>query len=333
MALRGDERTHREREVIERQVAHLSRLVDDLLDVSRIAQGKIQLSSQLLDIAEVAAKAVEMASPLFELKAHQLDIAVPRGVLYVNGDPVRLAQVIGNLLTNAARYTPARGNIRLSAAREGEDAVVSIQDDGIGILPEMLPRIFDLFVQGPRAIDRREGGLGLGLAVAKNLVALHGGSISAQSRGADCGSEFAVRLPLLRDSQPALPPPQSARVAGRRRRILVVDDNVDAATVLVETLVMMGHEVAVAHDGAGALEVQGSFAADIGVLDLGLPVMDGYELAVKLRRATPKPLRLIALTGYGQEQDRERSTQAGFDAHLVKPVEIDYLDEVIAKLE
>jgi signal transduction histidine kinase len=334
MALRGDERSLRERQVIERQVAHLSRLVDDLLDVSRIAQGKIHLSTQLLDIAEIAAKAVEMASPLFEHKAHQLDIAVPRGALFVDGDPVRLAQVIGNLLTNAARYTQPRGNVRLSAAREGDDVVIRVQDDGIGIVPDMLPRIFDLFVQGPQAIDRREGGLGLGLAVVKNLVTLHGGSVSAHSRGSDCGSEFAVRLPLLRDSQlGARSTPQKTRVTGRRRRILVVDDNVDAASLLAETLLTMGHEVAVAHDGAGALQMQGSFQAEIGVLDLGLPVMDGYELAVKLRHATPKQLRLIALSGYGQDQDRERSAQAGFDAHLVKPVDIDHLDEVIAKLD
>ena len=333
MELRGDERSKRERQVIERQVAHLSRLVDDLLDVTRIAQGKIQLSKHPVDIAEVAAKAVEMASPLFESKSHQLDIAVPRGVVFVDGDAMRLSQVVGNLLTNAARYTPERGNICLSAVREGQEVVVRVKDDGMGIAPEFLPRIFDLFVQGPRALDRREGGLGLGLALVKNLVTLHGGSVSACSQGPGRGSEFVVRLPALSDAPrlSARSTPEVAR-SGRARRVLVVDDNVDAAEILAETLLTLGHEVAIAHDGPQALSVQARFDADIGVLDLGLPVMDGYELASRMRRLAKKPLRLIALTGYGQDQDRERTSQAGFDAHLVKPVEVQQLNELISDL-
>lgn len=199
-----------------------------------------------------------------------------RGELFVDGDPIRLAQVIGNLLTHAARYMPARGHVWLSAAREGDAVVIRVLDNGMGIPPEVLPRIFDLFVQGPRAIDRREGGLGLGLALVKNLVGLHGGTVSAHSRGPGLGSEFVVRVPILRDARPvARATPGRPDQPRRGRRILVVDDNVDAASELAETLAVMGHEVA----------------------DLGLPVMDGYELATQMRRAAVKPLRLIALTG------------------------------------
>ena len=335
MELRGDDRSKRERQVIERQAAHLTRLVDDLLDVSRIAQGKIALSRQPLDIAEVAAKAVEMATPVLETGSHSLDLAVPRGELFVDGDAVRLSQVIGNLLTNAARYTPSAGNVRLSAAREGGEVVIRVKDDGMGIAPDLLPRVFDLFVQGPRTIDRREGGLGLGLAVVKNLVGLHGGTVSAHSQGPGLGSEFVVRLPALRVApRPAVRAGTESRPPAQGgRRVLVVDDNVDAAVILAETLSTMGHQVAVAHDGPEALRVQASFNAEVGVLDLGLPVMDGYELASRMRRGAVQPLRLIALTGYGQDQDRERTTQAGFDAHLIKPVELQELDELIRSRE
>jgi signal transduction histidine kinase/ActR/RegA family two-component response regulator len=333
MGLRGDERSKREREVIERQVAHLSRLVDDLLDVSRIAQGKIELSRRPVDIAEIAAKAVEMVSHLLENKSQELQIDVPRDELFVDGDAVRLAQVLGNLLTNAARYTPERGHVRLSAAREGEQIVVRVKDDGMGIAPEFLPHIFDLFVQGPRTIDRREGGLGLGLALVKNLVALHGGSVRAQSGGPGLGSEFAVRLPSLHFAQRPSPAPHGeSRRPARARRVLVVDDNADAAETLAQALLTMGHEVEIAHDGPEGLAIQKRFQAEIGVLDLGLPLMDGYELAARMRQITSGPLRLIALTGYGQDRDRERTAEAGFDAHVVKPVELDELNELISEL-
>jgi signal transduction histidine kinase len=334
MELRGDERSRREREVIERQVAHLSRLVDDLLDVSRIAQGKIELSRQPLDVAEIATKAVEMVSPLFEAKSQELAIEVPRGDLFVDGDPVRLGQVLGNLLTNAARYTPDRGHVRLAAGREGDFIELRVEDDGMGISREFLPRIFDLFVQGPRAIDRREGGLGLGLAVVKNLVALHGGNVTAHSDGPGRGSKFVVRLPMLHLALRHPHHPQEPRPLAtvRARRVLVVDDNVDAAETLAEALLAMGHEVKVAHDGPEALGIQAGFQAEIGVLDLGLPVMDGYELAARMRQNGGGRLRLIALTGYGQDQDRARTAEAGFDAHLVKPVELDELNDLISGL-
>ena len=332
MELRGDDRSKREREVIDRQVRHLSRLVDDLLDVSRIAQGKIDLGWQSVDVAEVAASAVETASPLFETKSHQVSIRVPPGKLFVKGDPVRLAQVISNLLTNAAKYTPARGHIELTAGQENDQIVIRVKDDGIGIARDFLPKVFDLFVQSRRALDRAEGGLGLGLTLVKNLVTLHGGQVTAHSDGADRGSEFVVRLPALE------PRAQEPRGAGRAeqvdpipsgKRVLIVDDNVDAAELLADALSVLGHQVAVAHDGPQALTLQATFCADVGVLDLGLPVMDGFELAARLRQASASPLRLIALTGYGQDSDRERTQNAGFDAHLVKPVEVDELGKLI----
>ena len=331
MKLKGGGLLRPEREVIERQVMHLTRLVDDLLDVSRIAQGKVQLEKSPLDIAAVAARAVEGASPIFESKSQQLTVEVPRGQLYVEGDPGRLAQVLGNLLVNAGKYTQAGGHISLTAVREGDWVVIKVQDDGIGIAPEFLPRVFDLFAQSARSLDRAEGGLGLGLALVRNLIALHGGQVAAVSEGLSRGSEFIVRLPaveplaLARGGEGS-PGPQAAP----RRKILVVDDNVDAAEMLAEFLTAEGHEVAVAHDGPGALLLQAAFRPDLSVLDLGLPVMDGFELATLMKHAGAP--RLVALTGYGQEEDRQRSRSAGFEAHLVKPVDLEKLSELIAQL-
>ena len=331
MKLRGDHH-QRERLVIERQVAHLSRLVDDLLDVARIARGQIDLQRKSVEIGEIAATAIEMASPLLEQRAQQFSVDVPRAGLLVNGDPIRLAQVLANLLTNAAKYTPPSGNVQLVAAREGAEVVISVRDDGPGIQPDLLPRIFDLFVQGQRTIDRAEGGLGLGLALVKNLVMLHGGSVAVKNR-TPSGSEFSVRLPLLDESAPQpKADPSSALVTTRTpRRVLVVDDNEDAAGLLAELLRSMGHDVRVAHDGPQALEALRSFPAEVGLLDIGLPVMDGFELARRIREQDGgQPLRLIAVTGYGQEHDRKRTQSAGFDRHLTKPVD---LDQLIAAIE
>ena len=334
MELKGDDKLTRERKVIERQVAHLTRLIDDLLDVSRIAQGKIELARETVDLAEVVAKAVEQVSPLLEGKSHRLAVDVPQGTLFAHADPVRLAQVIANLLGNAAKYTPARGSIELAAMGDQGQVVLRVKDNGIGISPDLLPRVFDLFVQGQRALDRAEGGLGLGLAVVKNLVTLHGGTVTVHSDGADRGSEFTVRLPLAGIAAPAQAPAQARKGdQSHRRRILVVDDNIDAADTLATALEMMGHEVRIANDGPHALETMKRFAPEIGVLDLGLPVMDGYELATRMRElAAGHPLRLIAVTGYGQPEDQDRSRSAGFDAHLVKPVELEHLGRVIAQL-
>ncbi len=323
----------REREVIERQLRHLSTLVDDLLDVARIARGKLDLVKHTVEIADVLAKAVEMASPLLEQRGHELEIRAPSTGLQVDADPLRLAQVVSNLLTNAAKYTPPRGHVQLVAERERDEIVIRVRDDGEGISAELLPRVFDMFVQGKRTFDRSEGGLGLGLALVKNLVALHGGTVSASSAGRGAGSEFVVRLAAfsggtaVRDAAE----PRIVSSTPRKKRVLVVDDNRDAAVLLAEALTLLGYEAVVALDGHAALERLRDFPAEAAVLDLGLPVIDGFELARRIGEsfASRRP-RLIALTGYGQELDRERSSHAGFDAHLVKPIDV---AAVVAALE
>ena len=333
MRMNGDAHP-RERQIIERQVAHLSRLVDDLLDVARIASGKIHLERAPIELAEVVSKAIEMASPLLEQRVHQLSVNVPRKGLLVHGDAVRLAQVVGNLLNNAAKYTERGGRIAIHAARTGSTATITVVDNGPGISEELLPKIFDLFVQGRQRIDRAQGGLGLGLALVKNLVALHGGSASARNVPGG-GSEFSIHLPAVdADTAKALQarraevaPVSSASV---RRRILVVDDNEDAADLLSEFLRSVGHEVVVAHDGPQALETLRSFPAEVGLLDLGLPGMDGFELARRIREQRQSTVRhLVALTGYGQEHDRDASRSAGFDRHLTKPVDLQDLADII----
>ncbi|MFL5378693.1 MAG: ATP-binding protein [Myxococcales bacterium] len=337
MKLRGDPASEREREVIERQVAHLSQLVNDLLDVSRIAQGKIELSRRPLEIASAVSDAIEIASRLLEERMHTFRVDVPREGLTVSADPLRLAQVIANLLTNAAKYTPPRGNITISARREGGEVVVRVADDGIGMGPDLLPHVFGLFVQGARAVDRSDGGLGVGLSLVQNLVALHGGSVTAHSAGPGQGSEFVVRLPLVvaipRADVQLDAAASRIRPGPSRRNVLVVDDNTDAAEMLAEALRAIGHDVEVAHDGVSALRRFRERPFDVGLLDLGLPVMDGFELARKLREiCSGDALRLVAVTGYGQEDDRARTRAAGFDHHLVKPVELDEILQVIDEL-
>ncbi|MFT3770924.1 MAG: response regulator [Minicystis sp.] len=337
MRLRGGSAVERERAVIERQVKHLAQLVDDLLDVSRITRGKIELRRQRVEIAEVVAKAIELSSPLLEQRRHHLTVLVPARGLAIDGDPTRLAQVISNLLANAAKYTEAGGHIEVRAERDrGGDVVLHVRDDGIGIVPEMLPRIFELFMQERQALDRSQGGLGLGLAIVRSLVALHGGSVAAHSEGRGRGSDFTVRLPAL---DPAIPSPSGPApvIASNRapvsaaRRILVVDDNRDAAVLLAESLSELGHTVYVAHDGPSALRMAEEQIPEIGVLDIGLPVMDGYELARRLREQPALGrIRLIAVTGYGQQEDCRRSEEAGFDAHLVKPVPLDRLEGLLS---
>ena len=267
-----------------------------------------------------------------EKRAHRFSVEVPREGLVVDGDPVRLAQVVANLLTNAAKYTPPKGCIEIRAARDGGEVTITVADDGPGVTPELLPLIFDLFVQGKRTTDRAEGGLGLGLALVKNLVALHGGSVSAKNRPTT-GSEFSVRLPALDAAARSKAPPrvdQTVATTQVPRRILVVDDNVDTADLLSEVLRAIGHEVVIAHDGAQALEALRAFDAQVCLLDIGLPVMDGFELARRIReRRQAGVLRLVAVTGYGQEHDREVSRPAGFDRHLTKPVDLPELIQII----
>jgi PAS domain S-box-containing protein len=338
MKLRGDRLAERERIVMERQARHLVQLVDDLLDVSRIARGKLELKTAPLEIATAVARAVEIASPLLEQQRHRLLVSVaPRGLL-VMGDETRLAQVFANLLTNAAKYTDPGGEIEVVAERRNDEIVVRVRDTGVGIAPELLPHIFDLFVQGPRRVDRSRGGLGLGLALVSNLVGLHGGQVAVFSEGPGHGSEFVVRLPPATDvtMNATGPLPMARTDAGAgSRRLLLVDDNVDAAEMLSVLLECAGHETVIAHDGPEALEMLARFRPQVAILDLGLPVMDGYELAQRIRSAAeadqPAPV-LVALTGYGQATDRARTRQAGFAAHLVKPVDVSELLRTIGEV-
>jgi signal transduction histidine kinase/ActR/RegA family two-component response regulator len=336
MKLRGDGRTSREQEIIDRQTRHLIRLVDDLLDVSRITRGKVDLRKQAVEVRDVLAKATEMASPLLEQRRHHFDVHVPPRGLRLEADEARLAQVVANLLTNAAKYTDPGGHITLTAWREGAQVVIEVRDDGIGIGPSLLPHIFDLFVQGRQSSDRAEGGLGIGLALVRNLVAMHGGTVEARSPGPGKGSAFTVRLPALEGIRSAeRPAPASLDSLGAgssRRRILVVDDNEDARMLLGDILECAGHQVCAVESGPAALAIVEEFAPELAVLDVGLPAMDGYELGSRLRSLFGEraPI-LVALTGYGQDADRSRSRAAGFAAHLVKPLEASELVEVIER--
>jgi PAS domain S-box-containing protein len=331
--MRAGQWPERELAVIERQVKHLVRLVDDLLDVSRITRGRVELKLERLSLAEVVARAVEMSLPLIEQRAQGLDVDVP-AELTVRGDAVRLAQVVANLLNNAAKYSNKGGRIGVSAARVGDRVELRVRDRGIGIAPEMLPRVFDLFAQESQAIDRAAGGLGLGLAIVRSLVALHGGDVSAASDGAGAGSEFCVRLPALDEAAaPTVAPGSGPAGPPRSARVLVVDDNEDAADLLVDALAAMGHDARKAHDGPTALVAAAAHRPTIALLDIGLPVMDGYELGRRLRAMDGlADVRLVAVTGYGQAADRRRSMEAGFDAHLVKPVDLEALGALIARL-
>jgi PAS domain S-box-containing protein len=336
MKLRGGGGLERERTVIERQVSHLTRLVDDLLDVSRIARGNVELKEELVEIAEVVAKAIEIATPLLDQRSHALDVDVPRR-LWVRGDSTRLNQVVSNLLTNAAKYTPPGGRITVRAAEERGEIVIRVRDAGIGIAAAVLPRVFDLFVQERQAIDRSQGGLGLGLTIVRNLVERHGGTVSAHSDGPGTGSEFVVRLP--RANVPVEPEvPASVESASQSvmspsaaaLRILVVDDSVDGAEMLAEALSAKGYRTQVAFDAPTALRIAAEFRPAIAFLDIGLPVMDGYELAARLRGMSElNGIRLFALTGYGQESDRQKTRDAGFEHHFTKPIDLVAIEAVL----
>ncbi|HEY5937476.1 MAG TPA: ATP-binding protein [Kofleriaceae bacterium] len=327
MTLRGDESSRRERAIIERHVRHVVTLVGDLLDVSRIAEGKITLDRRPIDLAAAIGNAVESVTPLVEEKRHRLAITVPPG-LWVEGDEGRLCQVVANLLTNAARYTEAGGTITLSAAREDDAVIVSVRDTGVGIPPELLSSLFDRFVQGKRTIERTEGGLGLGLSIVRSIVQLHGGDVAAHSDGPGRGSEFTVRLPALEPPANRTPPLGMPAHHANHKRVLIVDDNVDAADHLADAVNERGYEVRAAYDGPSALAIAKDFLPTIAVLDIGLPVMDGYELARQLKDCTTE-IRLIAVTGYGRDSDHARSRDAGFDGHLVKPVDIGALTSTL----
>jgi signal transduction histidine kinase len=327
--LRGHQENAKEHELLKRQVVHMSRLVDDLLDVAAIRHGKVVLKPEPSEIGSVVSRAVEMAESLLEERSHRLVIDIPEPIAWW-GDPTRLAQVVANLLTNAARYTQPKGEIQISARREGDSSVrLTVTDNGQGIPQAMLGRVFELFVQGQRASDRVEGGLGLGLTLVKSLVELHQGRVEVTSDGPDLGTTFTVWLPL-KDAPEQLAGP-GKRYLTHPRRILIVDDNVDGAETLAEVLRMHDHEVITARDGAEGLERAGVFNPDIALLDIGLPVMDGYELARRIAQLSGPKITLIAVTGYGQAQDRARSAQAGFSAHLVKPVDLVELVQIVAQ--
>ncbi len=322
------------RDVMERQVEHLSRLVDDLLDMARITRGKIELRCERVDLAAAIARAVETAQPVIDAQGQQLTVALPVEPLHLEGDLVRLAQVFANLLNNAAKYTGEAGHIWLTAERENGGAVVRVRDDGVGMAPEVVPHVFDLFMQADRSAARSQGGLGIGLTLVRRLVELHGGTVVASSAGPGQGSEFAVRLPLLSapPAPPEVKPRESRAVPSSTRRILVVDDNEDVAESLAMVLRLGGHEVEVAHDGPAALQAAHAYQPEVVLLDIGLPGMTGYEVAQRLRQQPPAGLALlVALTGYGQEEDRRRSWEAGFDLHLTKPVDPADLKQLLAR--
>jgi PAS domain S-box-containing protein len=333
MRLRGGDALERERTVIERQIGHLTRLVDDLLDVSRIARGKIELKRQVVELAEVVHKAIEMASPLLEERRHHLRTSLPPRGLRVDGDAVRLAQVVSNLVANAAKYTEPGGLVQVSAQRIQDRVVLTVSDNGTGISAEMLPRIFDLFAQGAQSLDRSRGGLGLGLTIVRSLVALHGGTVTAHSPGEGRGSTFTVELPFAATSPWDVPTSPGLVISAAGLRVLIVDDNRDAADLLAELLARAGCLTRVAYDGPSGLRAAEALDPDVCLLDIGLPVMDGYELARRLGELRPerRPY-LVAVTGYGQASDRRRAEAAGFDAHLVKPVDGERLHALLRDL-
>jgi CheY-like chemotaxis protein len=314
------------------QVDHLVRLVDDLLDVSRIVRGRIELQRGPVDLRDVLKRAQEVVEGDVREREQCLNADLPRQPLWTDGDPVRLAQVFENLLVNASKYNLRKGRIELSARCEGDEHVVCVRDTGIGIDPELLPTIFELFTQSRRSLDRAQGGLGLGLALVQNLVRLHGGTVSVRSEGRDKGSEFAVRLPAI--EEPTMPQSEPTPPAtSRGKRALLVDDNSAALFLLKRLIAKLGpHEVATASDGPSALAEAKTFRPEIALLDIGLPGMDGYEVARRMR-ADPDlaGLKLVALTGYGQDEDRRCAEEAGFDRHLVKPVSIDDLRALLAE--
>jgi len=325
------------RDMMERQVGHMVHLIDDLLDIARISGGKLELKRQRTDLAAILASAVETSMPLIEAGKHAFTLDVPDAALPVDADATRIAQVVANLLNNAAKYTPPGGQIALSAQRDGVDAVITVRDSGVGIAADALAGVFEMFSQIGRTVDRSQGGLGIGLSLVRRLVEMHGGSVAATSAGANAGSIFTVRLPLAAEAvqagpAPGEPAPALDNAAGGLK-VLVVDDNVDAAVTLSMILEMSGYTAKVAHDGYEALAVAQSFGPRVAFLDIGMPGMSGYETARAIR-ATPglEDIVLVALTGWGAESDRQRSNEAGFDHHLTKPVQLDVVEALLAGL-
>jgi signal transduction histidine kinase len=332
MTASADPTAERVCEMMERQVNHMVRLVDDLMEVSRITRGLIELRREETDLATLIRSAVDTSKPLIEAKEHQLAISLPSETVLLPGDPVRLGQVFSNLLNNAAKYTEARGQIWLSAKVEASDVTVSIRDNGIGLSADVLPVVFEMFMQVDRSANRSQGGLGIGLTLVKKLVELHGGTIAATSAGPGQGSEFTVRLPIVRThgEMSTLPKERQASTQLPQRKVLVVDDNQDAAASLAMLLRYLGTNVEVANDGRSALAMIRSSRPDVVLLDIGMPGMDGFEVARQIRSNSENDhIILIALTGWGQAEDRNRTRDAGFNHHLVKPADITALQALL----
>jgi signal transduction histidine kinase len=325
------------REVIERQAGQLTRLVDDLLDVSRITRGAITLRAERLDVATIVANAVESCRPLIDRRGHALEITLPDRPLQVQGDPARLTQIVANLLNNAAKYQREAGRIELTVGIDGADVVLAVKDTGIGISAQRLPEVFELFSQAGQPVHGFDEGLGIGLSLVKKLLELHGGAIEARSEGEGKGSEFVARLPLAKGlpggGAPGRPAVEPKRLEGPPQRILVIDDNSDAAESLALLLRIGGHAVRVAHDGGRGLEMATAERPTVVFLDIGLPGLDGYEVCRRARAQGLTETRIIAVSGYGQDADRERSEAAGFDGHLVKPVDADELSALLSRVD
>jgi two-component system, sensor histidine kinase len=316
--------------LVKRQVTHLTRLVDDLLDMSRITEGRIELRRAALDLAAVVAQARETVEPLIREKGHSFMVLGSAEPLFVHGDHARLVQSVANILNNAAKYTDDGGDIRISLEKQAAEAVITVVDNGVGIAPELLPRLFDLFVQGARSLDRSQGGLGIGLSLVKRLIDMHGGRVAAHSAGPGQGSSFEIRLPLIAAPKQMRASREAKKFSGKR--ILVVDDNEDAANSLAVILELEGHDIDIVYTAKDALEHAQANCPDVILLDVGLPDMSGYEVATRLR---PKLLttQIVAVTGYGHAEDIRRATAAGFDAHVIKPVNFDTLMQILSSFD
>ena len=332
---RTPEQLKRSEEIMERQITHMSRLLDDLLDVARITRSTLELKKAPTELTFVVGSAIDTARPILEAKRHTLSLDLPKHPVRLEADPVRLAQALSNLLINAAKYTDPGGQIHLRAAREGNEVVVAIRDNGMGISADMMPRLFTMFTQAPGALSRAEGGLGIGLSLARGLAALHGGSVEAHSDGPGTGSEFIVRLPI------GAPLPEASDnealeqsiVAGAGLKILIVDDSRDAADACATLLQLSGHHVQTAYNARRAFDLAEAFRPHAVLLDIGLPDVDGYQLAAKIRQAPwGRGILLVAITGWGQEEDRRRAFEAGCDHHLTKPIAAETLEPLLQSL-
>ena len=339
MRLEADDRAAVEqaRAMMERQLEHFVRLVDELLDLSRISRGKVELHKERVELATVVNSALETCDPLVRQSGHELTVTLPDEPVYVDADKTRLAQALCNLLTNAAKYSERGGHIRLTAGWQDGEAVLSVKDTGVGIPPHMLPRVFEMFTQVDRSLEKAKGGLGIGLAIVKRLVEMHGGTVEARSEGQGLGSEFLIRLPVVlslvqEQEQGGGGDPQQARPMGRLR-VLVVDDNVDVADSLARLLRLMGSEVRTAHDGLEGVEAAAAYRPDLILLDIGMPRLNGYDACRRIREQPwGKGIRIVAVTGWGQDEDKRHSQEAGFDRHLVKPVRPVVLEKLLAEL-